>query len=63
MTPEPYTSPPGRHRHRCDSCGRVWEHGEDCYGDWNAHKCPRCGESQIVLYRGDEPPTPKEDTP
>lgn len=34
------------HYHRCDHCGTVWKHSDDCKGDLKAHQCPECGEPE-----------------
>lgn len=44
--PVEYTSPAGRHRHRCE-CGCVWEHGDENNGLDKPHECPECGEYPI----------------
>lgn len=42
------------HSHRCGfagpegydptkGCGHVWEHGEECAGKPDKHRCPQCG--------------------
>ena len=31
------------HSHRCVACGTVFAHGDDSYGNAEAHKCPKCG--------------------
>lgn len=57
---EPYTSPPGSHRHQCGGCGCVWEHADDVPNGRGHHNCPRCGVVSVWRYRGDEPPTTLE---
>jgi predicted nucleic acid-binding Zn-ribbon protein len=34
------------HKHKCDRCAHVWEHGEHCAGDTKAHTCTQCGSEQ-----------------
>lgn len=31
------------HNHQCRLCGKVWSHGDDKFGNANAHACPSCG--------------------
>ena len=56
-----YTSPPGRHRHRCCFCSTIWEHSDDCEVLGEAHACPSCGEPGIVAhYEGSKRPEYKD---
>ena len=32
------------HKHQCQHCRYVWEHGEECQGNYEAHTCPVCGK-------------------
>ena len=56
----------GTHRHRCDSCGLVWEHGNNCQNLSSeifdeSHTCQRCGNPRVVhKYRGDAPTDQRE---
>jgi hypothetical protein len=44
------------HKHRCVSCGHVWEHDESCRGNRDLHICQRCGDGPwFWRYDGDEP--------
>lgn len=36
----------GKHRHRCLQCGTIWEHGSECKGDEDKHRCPHCNKLQ-----------------
>lgn len=58
---KPYVSPDGMHRHKCSSCGYVWEHCDSESGNDAAHGCPSCGVKQWTKYSGDE--KPKESFP
>lgn len=47
------------HKHRCFSCGYVWEHSDQCT-DFSreiwllSHSCPSCGQSEVTeKYFGD----------
>lgn len=55
----------GSHRHRCDSCGLVWEHGNNCQElsrdiFEQSHACTRCGRRVVQKYRGDLPTERRE---
>lgn len=43
----------GTHKHKCDSCGNVWEHSDDMAGNQEAHTC-QCGEKQFYHYYENE---------
>jgi predicted RNA-binding Zn-ribbon protein involved in translation (DUF1610 family) len=49
----------GQHKHRCPSCGTVWEHGNNCAMESHdvyvqSHTCPQCGKAGIIQkYHGD----------
>ena len=60
VTTVPYESPKGFHRHKCNHCNHIWEHGEGCFCKIEPHKCPNCGNEQWVKYKGPEPPTPEK---
>lgn len=53
---EVYESPKGFHRHKCESCGHVWEHGNECRNNFAAHICA-CGNVESYHYTGPERPT------
>lgn len=59
---EPYTSPSGKHRHRCFHCAHIWEHENtlDVKHDDN-HDCPNCGTCNWGqgLYMGPDTPFQK----
>src|SRR5689334_9698530 len=47
----------GSHKHRCDDCGTIWQHGNDCNkrGEelrQRTHTCPECGRKQFEWYEG-----------
>ena len=46
-----------KHKHQC-ICGCIWEHGEECMDDVNAHTCLKCGNKQWFKYNGPLPVTP-----
>lgn len=52
-----YEDRPGFHRHKCPDCNCVWEHGGAAVWDDAAHLCPKCGEEQLLYYRGSIAPT------
>lgn len=39
------------HKHKCNGCGHIWEHGNACRGNVEAHTCARCGDEQWSHYR------------
>lgn len=45
------------HKHKCGSCGTVWEHSNECYSNYDAHVC-KCGDTSFHHYHGDEIPEP-----
>jgi predicted RNA-binding Zn-ribbon protein involved in translation (DUF1610 family) len=51
----------GKHKHRCPSCGTVWEHEDKCAQTDEqafqiAHTCPHCGKPRVqAKYFGDNP--------
>ena len=45
----------GSHKHQCDECGFIWEHGDHNAGNEETHICP-CGE--VVWERYYEDGTP-----
>lgn len=56
-----YQSPPGYHRHRCPTCGCVWEHPDICAEaegvEFDAlHECPFCQTLATVRYEGEFEP-------
>lgn len=40
------------HKHKCSSCGTIWQHSDSCGDDDLAHSCPRCGIQQWDKYYG-----------
>jgi hypothetical protein len=46
------------HKHKCESCGFVWNHKakdiKDGYGTL-AHTCVQCGKEQWYKHNGDDP--------
>lgn len=44
------------HKHRCGSCGHVWQHDQQAGANLAAHICSRCGNLEILKYFGSEPP-------
>ncbi len=61
--PDPYTDPPGFHRHQCYKCDFIWSHSNSCMGSTKEHECPRCGTEMSFKYRGGDAPTKKEEQP
>lgn len=45
----------GSHRHKCDSCGFVWEHADSNAGKTAPHTCV-CGKEVWYRHYGDEKP-------
>lgn len=39
----------GIHKHKCDNCGYIWEHGADSFGDDLSHTCPRCITHGMII--------------
>jgi hypothetical protein len=50
---EPVGRAPGSHRHKCDSCGMVWEHGGQSPNPVS-HNCPNCGKYENRVYSGQD---------
>jgi hypothetical protein len=48
----PHRRPPRLHRHRCDRCRLVWEHGDGNRDNVEAHRCPGCGQLCEEWYAG-----------
>jgi hypothetical protein len=47
---------PGWHRHKCPTCGYVWSHSSNSFGNPSAHTCPACGRAQSWYhYNGPSP--------
>lgn len=46
----------GLHKHRCKSCGCIWEHPNECsYEDFEKnHACPKCGKRESFKHYGPE---------
>lgn len=40
------------HAHRCESCGAVWRHKGDRFGDLASHLCPKCGDGPFWAHSG-----------
>lgn len=42
------------HKHKCKSCGHIWEHRQDDEASdqeyHNLHDCPECGVNQRRVY-------------
>lgn len=38
------------HKHKCNKCGTIWEHGNESVNNINAHKCPQCKTVQWWKY-------------
>lgn len=34
------------HLHKCNQCGKIWDHTNYCFGKVKEHQCPNCGEEQ-----------------
>lgn len=68
QTDATYVEKPGMHRHRCPSCGLVWEHADEVArardaDRRHAHTCPECGTHEVWQYDGPAGPRcahPKE---
>lgn len=46
------------HKHKCPTCGYVWEHDPDgltFFTNKRAHKCVKCGDYSWSWYHGDDP--------
>lgn len=50
----------GFHKHKCDYCQYIWKHSNNCFGNIEAHTCPRCSKLQWFRYTGLKPPTTKQ---
>lgn len=50
------------HKHRCGSCGHLFEHSDKSFNDEAAHRCPVCkkGPWWYRHYSDDPPFKPKE---
>lgn len=46
--------PEGTHKHKCQTCGNVWEHENACVNNKPAHTCRECGSEQWWKYDGRE---------
>lgn len=44
------------HKHKCKTCGYVWQHDDSCVNDKKAHTCIKCGDMRWLHYKGDEFP-------
>ena len=45
--------PQGLHKHKCKSCGYVWQHENSCVNHIPAHTCI-CGKRQWSVYEGSD---------
>jgi len=43
------------HKHKCNNCGHVWQHSDNCAGVTSEHTCPNCGNESWVRYNGTDP--------
>jgi len=41
---------PPTHKHRCETCGFIWEHETNCINNTKAHTCIKCGAEQWHWY-------------
>jgi len=52
LKPKVAVKPAGYHLHRCEHCGTIFGHGSDANGDYERHRCPKCGHGPVKEWNG-----------
>jgi hypothetical protein len=45
------------HKHKCEQCGFVWRHSNECAGSVQSHVCAVCTHVERWWYEGPEEPS------
>jgi predicted RNA-binding Zn-ribbon protein involved in translation (DUF1610 family) len=45
----------GLHKHKCPSCGYIWQHEDSCINNTPEHTCRKCQTEVWYWYEGDMP--------